>query len=303
MTDRTKGILFVVGTSVAWGVAAPFARLVTERGLSQTTVMGLRAPLIAIFLFCFLCATRGISSMRATRGQLAAFAVLGFLTVVMNSTGYMQSCVLLTPPQAVMLHYTFPLFTMLGDVFITKERPTLMHFASGVLIIAGLYVGFADGDAFSSVDTMGVVWGMVSVIGSAALAIMTRTQLRDSGTDPIVQLFYTHLFGSAYIIAIASIWFGWSDLAAIDLTLAALLIYPIFINGMLGVALLFASLKYIPATLASLITSLEVVWALAAMPLLLGTSPEVKEVVGSAIILAAVCMSTIAKRPRSATCA
>lgn len=297
---RTKGILLVTGTAAMWGAVASFARMITDRGLSQITLMGIRAPLVALVLFVFLYLRHGRGAISVSRRTLAIYAVLGLLTIVLNSTGYMQSCVLLTLPQAVILHYTFPLVTMLGDIFITKERPTLIHFASGVLILIGLYVGFASGGEFGSVDIMGVFWGLLSVFGFSAQTIMTRTMMRGGSSDPIVQLFYTNLFGGAMMVAGITATVGWADVSAIDAEVAALMTYPIFVNGLIGFVFLYAALKYIPATLASLVCSLEVVSTLVTMPLILGVAPTMREVIGSAIVLVAVALSAV-KRERRET--
>lgn len=293
ISDYRKGVLLAALTALLWGASAPFAKLIAEGGLSQITVMTIRAPIIAALLALWLVRGRGTDAIRVSRRMLVTYAAMGFLNVICTGTGYMMSCAYLTVPQAVILHYTFPLLTLAGDCLITKERPTPLQFAAAVLILIGLYVGFAMGQGLGAVSVIGTAWGLLSVFGFAGQNLLTRSILKGGKTDPIVQLFYVNLFGGVMLLAGKSALLGWDDLSLITPRIALFMIYSVVAAGLIGFALLFTSMKYIPATVASLVCSLEVVSTLAAMPLLLGSFPTMRETAGALIILSAVAVSTM----------
>jgi drug/metabolite transporter (DMT)-like permease len=294
-----RGILYAALTAVMWGGSGPFVKMISAEGLSQATVSAVRAWFVVASVGLWLRHRRGPGVFRISRRTLAAYAVMGFLSVICMATGYMMSCVYLTVPQAVILHYTFPLLTIAGDCFITKERPTLLQLAAALLILAGLYAGFAMGHGLGAVSVVGALWGALSVTGFAGQNLLTRSILKGGGTDPIVQLFYVNLFGGLMLIAGKSAIIGWGDLRLITSRTALLMVYPVLVTGLIGFALLFSSMKYIPATAASLVCSLEVVSTLALMPLLLGSFPTIQETAGALIILFAVIISTVRRRPAS----
>lgn len=89
-------------------------------------------------------------------------------------------------------------------------------------------------------------------------------------TNPLIQLFYVHLFGGAMLIAGKSVLMGWGDLRAIDGAVFALMQYSALGAGLLGFGFMFNALKRIPASLVSLICTLELVFALIITPLVLG---------------------------------
>ena len=66
--------------------------------------------------------------------------------------------------------------------------------------------------------------------------------------------------------------------------------------GLLGFGFMFNALKRIPASLVSLICTLELVFALIITPLVLGLYPTGYELAGCAIIMAAVACATVQKK-------
>lgn len=296
ISDYRKGILMATATAILWGASGSFVKLISADGLSQITVAVYRTWFIVAVIGLWLRYKRGAEAFHVSRRTMAAYVSMGFLTIICTGTGYMMSCVYLTVPQAVILHYTFPLLTLIGDCVITRERPTVLQALAAVLIIVGLYVGFAMGNELGAVSVAGVVWGVLSVFGFAGQNLLSRSILKGGKTDPIVQLFYANLFGGIMVTLGKSAFIGWGDLHLITPRVLLLMQYPTLVAGIIGFALLFTSMKYIPATLASLLCSLEVVSTLALMPLLLGSTPTLQEVAGALIILFAVAISTVRKK-------
>lgn len=295
--DYRFGVFAAFITAVTWGAMGPLVKVISANGLSQLSVMAYRSVFTVTALGGWLLWKRGAGVFQVSRSLFLKYALLGFLVHVCQASGYMMSCVYLSIPQAVMLHYTFPLLTMLGDYFVIKEKPTAMQVAAGFMILAGLGVAYGlGGQGFGAVSTIGLTWGVISVFGFAGQNIVTRDMAKRGEGSPLLQLFFINAIGGVMIIVGKSIFMGWGDLAVIDAKTFLLMQYPAIVTNMIGFGMLFLAIRYISATTASIICSLEIVMALGFMPVLLHRTPSLYEAAGCAIIMAAVALSILGKR-------
>jgi len=297
LTEYRRGLLMALGTALLWGAMSPIAKIVSSEGLNQFSSLAYRALVVTVAISCWLSLRRETNRLRISARLCAVYFSLGIAGFFLAAGGFLVSCVYLTVPQAITLHYAFPLVTMVGDVFVTKERPNRLQVCGGFLLLLGLYVGFLwRGDALADISVPGLVWGTFSVFGLAAQNVITRRMVRDGESDPIVQLFYTHLLGGLLLVVGKTLLMGWGDLAGLSPRIFLWMQYPAFGAGLFGFGLLFTAMRYIPATTASLICGLEIVLALAVMPLLLGEMPTMQEAAGALIVLLAVFISSLPRR-------
>lgn len=294
---RARGVLMALGTALAWGGTGSFAKLIAAGGVSQLTVVCYRGLFAAAVVGAFMLARRGAGFFQCGRAELAQYAALGVFTVLFNATGYMMSCVYLSVPQVLMLNYTFPIVTMAGSALINGERPSALQVASGFLVLAGLYVGFAAGGVgLSSISLAGVAWSMLSVAGLSGNALLSRKI--SAKADPLKQLFYSHLTGAVMLAVIRTFTEGWPDLANMTPRLFLYMQYPAVFAALVGYGLLFSALRYISAPLASMICTMEIVFAAALTPLIIGEVPPLHELAGCAVIAGAVVLSIFSERAR-----
>lgn len=294
MGNYWRGILMALGTALVWGGTGPVAKLITESGLSQVSVVCYRAVFVALVVGCWLWMKHGSAVFRPSREMLAVYTLLGCLTIVFNATGYMMSCAYLSIPQALMLNYTFPIVTMGGSALLLREKPTWMQVVSGFLVLLGLYVGFvASKGSGSPISPIGVAWAGVSVIGLSGQALLSRKVLKSGQSQPLLQLFFSHLLGGIILILAKSLLVGWSDLSLLTPRVFALIHYPAIMSALIGYGLLFSALRHVPASLVSLVCTMEIVFALILTPLVIHQAPSLNELLGCSIILAAVACSVL----------
>ncbi len=298
--STTTGALYALGTAVLWGCMSPLSKYIGGQGVNMISVMTYRAVLVSVILAASLRIYLGAGWWRVGRRLTGIYVLLAFLTVFMNACGFMMSCVYLTVPQALMIHYAFPLVTMAGAWLVTRERPSAAQVAAGFMILAGLYIGFSGGaSASTSISTAGVLWGVCSLAGLSGQTLISRRILKGGATNPLKQLFYIHLFGGMMLIAGKSALSGWGDLVYITWPIFGLMQYAALGAGLLGFGFMFSALRLIPASLVSLICTLELVFALVITPLSLGLYPTVCELVGCAVIMAAVAFAAWQPHPRA----
>ena len=294
------GIVLATITALVWGGTSVFAKLVNAAGISQITVMAYRTIAVSAITGSWLYIKHGSAPFRQPKEMAIPYFLMGLFTVAMNSTSFTMSCNYLSVAQVLILHYTFPLLVMAGSVWITKEPPTVTQIIAAVLILVGLYVGFMfDRSGSSGISMKGVFWGVMSVLGITAQTLLSRRLFNQGrATNPLTQLFYSHFWGGVIIITANSIFGGWSDVSHINLYSFLLMQYQMLVSGLIGVGLYFASLRYIPAAAASLLTALEIVFAQLLAVVLLRQAPSASEVAGSAVILAAIACSTLRRNIR-----
>lgn len=291
-------------TTCCWGAMGPVAKLISSQGLSQVTVTCYRALFITVVVGAFLLFKRGRAAFQPGKKMFSVYALLGLFSLVFAATGNMVSCVYLTIPQALIIHYTYPLVTMAGSILVAHERPSLSQVAAGVFIIIGLYIGFnfIHGGP-GTISAAGVAWGVLSVFGTAGQSLLSRRISKTVKPDVVSQLFFSNLAGGLILILGKTVFSDWHDAAAITPRIFALMQYPAVAGSLLGFSLFYTALKYVPAPTVSLITTLEIIFALVLTPLLLSQVPSSHELVGCAVILAAVVITTISNAKRTAKAA
>lgn len=294
LNNYWHGILMVVCTALFWGGMSPTAKVITSAGLSQITVVAYRSVFIVVVMGLFLYLKYGKDKFFVSGRILKMYFFLGILSVAINATGFLMSCSYLSVPKALILHYTFPLVTMAGARFITNEKPSLVQLLAGFMILLGLYVGFVLGGSDDDpASTAGILWGAASVIGFSGQTLLSRSMGKDENADPMLQLFFSSFFGGAVLILLNSVFRGWPDLVVMTPRLFLIIQYPAFFAGLLAFGFLFSALKYIPASTASLVCSLEIVFALMLAPIIIKQLPSFYEIIGALIVLTAVATSML----------
>ena len=291
-----EGIFMALAAVFCWSGSGAFAKLIDAGGVSQLTVVCYRGLFVAMAAGLYLFCRKGWAAFRCSRWTLAACVLLGVFVVVFNAVGYMMGCTYLTVPQVLMISYIFPIVTMIGSAFFNKEKPTLLQFVSAFLILAGLYVGFMTDKAAGPVSLAGVAWVLLSVTGLAGQSLLSRRLSQMGELGPLTQLFFAHLAGGLILAVAKTFTSGWGDLANITPRIFLFMQYPAAITALLGYGLIFASLSRIPAPLASILCSMEIVFALFLTPLYIHQFPSLSEVAGSMIIIAAVVMSIVSSQ-------
>ena len=127
-------------TALLFGIMSSVAKLISADGLSQMSVMAYRTVFAVVALGLWFSFSGKKDLFRIPNPMVSKYAMLGFFSLVCNATGFMMSCVYLSVPQAVILHYMFPLTTMAASCLVSKERPTGLEVLAGVLVVAGLFL-------------------------------------------------------------------------------------------------------------------------------------------------------------------
>lgn len=289
------GVLCALLAAVAWGVMSPAAKMISAEGVSLLSAMAVRAFVVAAVMGPWLWYKRGAELFSLPRPLLRYYFIAGLLSVVFCGGGFLMSLEYLSVAEALILHYTFPLVTLLGSLWITHEKPTKLQVLAGVLIIFGVYTGMVGGEkSFAGLSVPGLLWGLLAITGISGQSLVVRRAAIGGQSDQMALLFFSHLFGGIVLLLGKSVIMGWSDLIVnLSPEVCALMLFQAVSGSLLAYGFFFTALKYISAPAVSLLCTLEIVVAVGLTALLLGHIPSIRETVGCAVIIAAIICASV----------
>ena len=187
----------------------------------------------------------------------------------------------------------------MGSLYFTHERPTVLQCVAGVLIVCGVFIGMGGSlGALMNISLPGLFWGLLAVAGMSGQALATRRFSLEHKVDEFRLLFFSNAVGIVLLFAFKTLWYGWSDLANFTLPLFSLMTLQAFTGSLVAYGVFFAALKCIPAAMASLLCTMEIVVAVVLTAIFVHQIPSVHEVVGCALILVAIACTAVPARHR-----
>ena len=293
MSNYWRGVAYSLMAAFFWAVMSPIAKVLSAAGIHLISVMAFRGIFVAATMAPWLYFMRGKAFFFPPRSELIFYLNSGMLSVVLAGGGFLMSLAYLSVAEALILHYTFPLVTMLGSMYITHEKPSPIQIIAGFMIIAGVYSGMVGGDkTVAGMSIPGVFWGAVAVLGISGQAILARLNVKKHQVDAMGMLFFGHLIGGIVLIALKSFFIGWNDLNNFTYWYFTILLLQAFSGSLIAYGLFYSALKIIPAATVSLLCSLEMVIAVILTAMILGIIPSIQEIFGCVIIILAIVLVT-----------
>lgn len=282
MDKRTLALLKVHGTAVFFGASGIFGALIQSS--AETIVLGRVMIALAMISLYFLWKKqplvklnfKQIGQQAVSGGLLAAHWVTFFIAVKVGGVAV-----------ATLGFASFPAFVALFESLFFREK---LRFREVVLLIAitvGLILVTPE-FTFGNEATRGLLWGVLSALVYGILAVFNRyTMSKISGVQAS---WWQYIFATLFLLPFsitefpsvsAQDWFWIFCIGFLCTTLA----YTLFIS----------SLDTINARTASMIISLEPVYAIVIAWLCFGEVPTLKMIIGGAIILLSVAWANLKK--------
>jgi drug/metabolite transporter (DMT)-like permease len=273
---------------VTFAFVTTFVRLAYDDGASPGALILLRfSGFVAIIGGALLLRRR---NLRLPSRALASTGWIALLTLVM-SVAYLSSVAFIPVGLAAIILYTFPLMVGVLSSLAGREPMTAVKAIALVAAFAGL--ALAIGPTFSGLDLRGI--GLALTAAAATAAVFTYAGPVMERYDPLVLNVYINLWMLAatalYLLLAGGVdWpaTGTGYLAAAGATLC-------YITGF---AALLAGLRFVAPVQSALMMNAEPPLSILAAALLLGERLTALQLVGVAIVLAALVGNTLgAGRP------
>jgi drug/metabolite transporter (DMT)-like permease len=285
------GLLFAIGSALAFGMAGPLGKALMEAGWSPTAAVTARLAGGALAIAVFASITRPGWAREAMRHYKTVIAY-GIIPIAGAQLCYYNAVSHLSVGVALLLEYTAPLLVVGWLWATTRRRPSNLVLGGVVLAIAGIML-VLDVFAGAHVNVVGVTWGLAAAICAACYFLLSDRVASDgTGLHPI-----TLAAGGLIVGAVAVALLGASRIMPMTFTANDTVIaghttswlVPVILLALIPTAIAYTlgimGIARLRPRFASLVGLAEVLFAVIAAWALLGESISVTQAVGGAVVL------------------
>ena len=293
-TDRrghtVRGTALLLLAFLFWGSSAPLAKYLMVARFDVITIAQTRVSL-SFVLLCLFFGFFNREIFKIDKKDIWRFVLLGVVGLAVTNYSYYFTVKESTVATAILIQYTAPLWVVLAAVWITKEESLdLMIVIVLVMALFGCYCAVSGGRA-SVIQLHGWAWltGPLSAFTFAFQIIATKRLLKKYSIWTVV--FYMFGFASLFWLFINPPW----AIASMRYTLTDWVIFWIFavVSILIPQSAFAAGLKWLKASNAGIIGTMEPVVAITVAYFLLGESLHPIQIAGGILVVAAVTMLQI----------
>ncbi|QEI08160.1 DMT family transporter [Pigmentiphaga aceris] len=281
--NRNRALVAIHVSAVLFGLTGVFGELI------QATAAAVTAGR-AGFALLALAGFAGFTGRSLTRGLNAgnarALLAAGVMLAVHWAT-FFHAVKVGGIAIATLGFASFPAFITLFEIVVFRERVRASELLLLGLVTIGLVLVVPAFD-WSDTGTIGLAWALLSGATFAVLALINRRAA--AGIDAVQVAFWQNLLVLVLVVPFALSSFG--DMRAVDWVWMALL--GILCTG-LSHYLFVSALSVLTARAAGLVISLEPVYAIAAAWWLFAQEPTLRMLLGAALIIFAITLSSLRK--------
>ena len=296
------GYAMVIVAALLFALNGTVSKVVLQSGISSLELTQVRAT--GAFLgFALLLAFTRRDSLRLTRRELPYLVVFGIAGVALVQWLYFVSIGRLPIGIALLLEYLGPILIALWAWAVYKEAIRRRLWLALVLAVVGLslVVEFWSG---LTLDGLGVIAALSAAVAYAIYVLMAEHAVR--WRDPASLTAYGFLFAALFWAVVHPVWrfpaerlddsvslLGHLERFALPVWL--LMLYVVVAGTMITFLLVAAALRHISATRVGIIAMLEPVAASVVAFLWLGESFGTAQLIGGAVVLAAILIAQTAR--------
>lgn len=253
-SDHFKGLSMVLLGAVLWGVSGTAAQVLFQRyGFNPGWLVTVRMSIAGLLLLVGISFKSGpmhtLAVWKDKRDvvKLVFFGIIGLLGVQYS---YFASIRYGNAATGTMLQYMGPIFITVYVALRRRRMPSISQFTAVFLALTGAFLLVTNGDYHSfSVAPLAVVWGLISAITLAFYSLYPHELLQKYGSATIVG--WGMLIGGIGMSFIAPPWHftGHNSLGT-----WWLISFVVLFGTLIAFYVYIASLKYISASEASLLS-------------------------------------------------
>jgi drug/metabolite transporter (DMT)-like permease len=290
------GLLFAVGSAIAFGSSGPFAKSLMEAGWSPTAAVTARLAGGALLMVIFATIARPGWIREALRHTKTVIAY-GLIPIAGAQLCYFNAVAHLSVGVALLLEYTAPILVVGWVWATTRRRPSSLTLSGVALAIAGimLVLGIFEAGGFSGahINLIGVGWALAAAVCAACYFVMSSSVSADGdGLNSITLATAGLIVGAATVAGLGltgllpltfttndAVVAGWTTSWLVPVIMLALFPTAIaYTTGIMAVARL-------QPRFASLVGLSEVMFAVLAAWVLLGEAMTPIQAIGGVVVL------------------
>jgi drug/metabolite transporter (DMT)-like permease len=306
-SSRARGLTFVVVASILFAINGTVSKAALLAGMSALQLTQIRVTGAFIGLFVLVAVLRP-HALRVARREWPALLVYGVIGIIAVQAFYFIAIRRLPVGIALLIEYTAPLLVALwarfgqGKVLPRRFWGALALALLGLSFVAQVWPGLSDGDAGSTLDTIGVLAGFGAAVSLAVYFILGEKGIGEGGRDV---LSFTMLgFGVATaVMAVAQPWwnFPFATLSGTSSVIEGipeariwvLVLWVVVLGTLVPYLFTLASMGHLTAAAASVASMLEPVLAGVIAWIVLGETLSPVQLAGAAVLLIGVVIAEL----------
>jgi drug/metabolite transporter (DMT)-like permease len=282
---RHSGTLLCLGSGAAFGAMAVFGKLAYDGGATVGTLLSVRFVLAAILFWILVLPAGGVPELRALRGRdVGVGLALGAGGYAIQAGCYFTALERIDASLLSLLIYTFPAMVAVAAVLLGRERLDGRRLAALGLASGGLALVVA-GAGTGALDPLGTALGLGAAVVYSTYILVSEgvvERVRPSVLSALV------CSGAAISLTVGSALLGQLRLGELTFAGWAWLACLAVVSTVAAVSLLFAGLRRVGPTTASILSTVEPVVTVVLAYLVFGELLGVVQVLGGALVIAAV---------------
>ncbi|KAB0264705.1 DMT family transporter [Microvirga brassicacearum] len=290
-SSSANGLLLALGSASLYGLNIVYAGAATLAGVPGPALVVYRVLLMLVLVFGAGWLMR--RSLRAEPGERGTILVLGIATAFVGLC-YLSSVAFIPVTVATVVFYAYPSLIVLMSPLVdgTRLTPRLL----GVVGLALTGVVLVVGPVFHGLDWRGLA---LALAAAAATATQFFAAARCRKTTTLAKVFWVHLIVLPTALAVGAMSGQLASPAAFALAPFAI---AMTIGGYLvGFVFQIAALGRISAVAAGIAYCVEPVVSAVASTLVLGETLTPIQIVGGALVLAAIMANILSERQHAAS--
>jgi drug/metabolite transporter (DMT)-like permease len=293
---RSSGTLFILASAAAFGAMAIFGKLAYEDGVNAGTLLSVRFVLAATLFWALIVVTRRGEELRSiTRRDLVTCLALGACGYALQAGCYFAALERIDASLLALLLYTFPAMVAGAAIVIGRERFDVRKLSAlalatggGVLVVAGAGAG--------ALDPLGAVLGLGAAVTYSAYILVSDGVVHRVRPQVMSALVCT---GAALSLTIGSAAIG--ELRPGDAGAAgwSWLVCLALVSTVAAISFFFAGLRRSGPTTAAILSTAEPLMTVLLAFLVFGETLAAVQVLGGALVVAAVPVLHLRRRARA----
>lgn len=271
MKEQIKGLLFIILAMAIFGFYGIFVRFLN---LTAQLILFSNALITTLILFTIFLKKKEKFSIKNHNLTIIFLGVV----FVANNFFYLKAFQLTTIANAILTHYTAPIFVAILAPFLLREKLEKVTLFSLIISFFGLFLIASEGFSLSSKHFSGILFGTASGLAYAFSIIIYKYLLKDLPVYTLI--FYQSLVGS---IILSPFVFPQISLSLPFFWLIAFAL----LFGILATFLHFQGIKRVKAQQAGILGYSEPVFGTSYAFLFFGEAPTLIIFVGGALIILA----------------
>ena len=288
------GLLFAVGSALAFGSSGPFAKALMEAGWSPTAAVVARLAGGALVMAVFATIVRPGWIREALR-HAKIVVLYGAIPIAGAQLFYYNAVAHLSVGVALLLEYTAPIIVVAWVWMTTRRRPTNLTLAGVALAVAGIMLVlnvFSD----AHINLVGVAWALAAAVCAACYFVMSANASNSKddseSVNPITLAAGGLVVGAAAVtllgvVGVMPLTFTTNDTVIAGWTTSW--VVPVVALGVVATAVAYTlgivGISMLRPRFASLVGLSEVMFAVLAAWILLGEAITTIQAVGGVIVL------------------